>query len=55
MKKTGLAVLFLIIGIFTIVTGVWVSHVMEQKVFLVIIGVFFIICSVSNFLNRKSK
>lgn len=54
MKKIKIAILWLLIGIFTIVTGIWTKN-WEQKIFLIIIGVFFIIVAISHFLSNKQK
>lgn len=42
-----------ITGIFAVCTGVFVSYKVEQKIFLCIVGAFFIISAVSNWMNRK--
>ncbi|GAA6278427.1 hypothetical protein F180042I2_08100 [Enterocloster bolteae] len=55
MKKIGVAIFWLLIGIFTTVTGIWISKNWEQKIFLIIIGVFFIIVAISHFFNNKQK
>ncbi len=42
-----------VIGVFALYTGFFVSVKTEQKIFLVIVGLFFIVSAVSNWMNRK--
>lgn len=55
MKDIGLSILLILVGVFSLATGLFLSKEFQQRISLIIVGVFFLIAAVSKFLNRKKK